>query len=89
MSAVVATISLMIEPLIITIIISCPCRSIGGRSRNCRGFNTGRPLLLRLIVVVGVVDDDYLAVISRPEDVVVEVTEKLSGEFLITRSVNK
>jgi hypothetical protein len=88
MSAVVATISLLIEPLIITIIISCPCRSIGGRSRNYRGFDTGRPLLLHLVVVVRVVDDDYLPVIRRPEDVMVEVTEKLSVEFLITRSVN-
>jgi hypothetical protein len=37
---------LLIGPLIITIIDPCPCRSIGGRNRNCRGFSTGRPLLL-------------------------------------------
>jgi hypothetical protein len=38
--------------------------------------------------VVGVIDDDYLAVTRRPEDVAVEVAKKLSGEFLIARSVN-
>jgi hypothetical protein len=86
MSAVVATIGLLIGPLIITNIDPCPCRSVSGRSRNYRGFSTGRPLLLRL--VVGVVDDDYLAVTRRPEDVAVEVAKKLSGELLIARSVN-
>jgi hypothetical protein len=62
MAAVVATLSLLLRPLIITISDPCPNRSIGGRSRNYRGVDTGRPLLLRLIVVVRVVDDDYLAV---------------------------
>jgi hypothetical protein len=77
----------MLGPLIIT--ISDPgCRSIDDRGRNCRGVDTGCPLLLRIIVVVGVVDDDYLAVTRRPEDVVVEVTKKLFGEFFIMRSVN-
>jgi hypothetical protein len=39
--------------------------------------------------IVGVIDDDYLAVTRRPEDVAVEVGKKLSGGFLIVRSVNK
>jgi hypothetical protein len=86
MAAVVATLSLLLRPLIITISDPCPNRSIGGRSRNYRGVDTGRPLLLRLII--GVIDDDYLAITRRPEDVAVEVTEKLSSEFLIVRSVN-
>jgi hypothetical protein len=88
MSAVVATISLLIGPLIITISDPCPCRSIGGRSRNYHGFDTSRPLLLCLVVVIRVINDDYLAITRRPEDVAVEVAEKISGEFLIARSVN-
>jgi hypothetical protein len=87
-SVVIAAIGLLIGPLIITIINLSPCRSIGGRSRNCHGFDTGRPLLLRLIVVVKVVDDDDLAVTRQPKDVPIEVAEKLSGEFLIARSIN-
>jgi hypothetical protein len=87
-SAVVATIGILIGPLIITISDPCPCRSIRGRSRNCRGVNTCRPLLLRIVIVVGVINDDYLAVTRRPEDVVVEVAKKLPSEFLIMRSVN-
>jgi hypothetical protein len=43
---------------------------------------------LRIVIVVGVIDDDYLAVTRRPEDVVVEVVEKLFAEFLTARSVN-
>jgi hypothetical protein len=84
----VATLSLLLGPLIITISNPCPYRSISGRSRNCRGVNIGRPLLLCLIVIIGVIDDDYLAVTKWPEDVTVEVTKKLSGEFLIARGVN-
>jgi hypothetical protein len=87
-SAVAATINLLLRPLIITISNPGPCRSIDNRSRNCRGVDTDCPLLLRLIVIVGVVDDDYLAVTRRPEDVVVEVAKKLSSEFLSARSVN-
>jgi hypothetical protein len=87
-SAVTAAIGLLIGPLIITIIDLCPYRSTSGKSRSCHGFDTGRLLLLRLIIIIGVIDDDYLAVTRRPEDVTIEVSEKLSGEFLITRSVN-
>jgi hypothetical protein len=87
MSDVAATIDLLLEPLIITISDTGPYRSIDGRSRNCRGVDIGHPLLLRLIVVVEVIDDDYLAITRRPEDIAVEVTKKLSGK-LITRSVN-
>jgi hypothetical protein len=86
MSAVTATIDLLLRPLIITISDAGPCRSIGSRSRNCCGVDIGHPLLLRL--VVGVVDDDYLAVSRRLEEVTVELAIKLSGELLITRSVN-
>jgi hypothetical protein len=61
MSAVVATINLLLGPLIITISDPCPCRSIGDRSMNCRGVDTSRPLLLRIVVVVRVINDDYFA----------------------------
>jgi hypothetical protein len=88
MFAVVATIGLLLGPLIITISDPCPCRSIGDRSRNYRGVDTGRPLLLRLVVIVRVIVDDYFAVTRRPKDVTVEVAKKLSGKFLIARSVN-
>jgi hypothetical protein len=63
-----------------------PLKSISDRSRNCRGFDTVC-LLLRLIVVRAI-NDDYLTVTKRPEDVAVEVVEKLFGKFLIVRSVN-
>jgi hypothetical protein len=43
---------------------------------------------MRLVGVVGVFNNNYLAVTKRPEDVVVEGTKKFSGELLITRSVN-
>jgi hypothetical protein len=43
---------------------------------------------LCLAVIVGVIDDDYLAITKQPEDVTVEIAKKLSGEFLIMRSIN-
>jgi hypothetical protein len=75
MSAVVAAIGLLVGPLIITITDLCPCRSIVGRSRICRGFDIGSLLLLCLVVVVGVIEDDYLTVTRRPEDVAVEIAK--------------
>jgi hypothetical protein len=77
-SAVVAAIGLLVGPLIITITDLCPCRS-----SSCRGFDTGSLLLLCLIVVIGVVEDDYLAITRRPEYVAVEITKNLSAKFLI------
>jgi hypothetical protein len=62
MFAVVATIDFLPGPLIITISDTGPCRSIDDRSWNCHGVDADRPLLLRLIIIVGVIDDDYLAV---------------------------
>jgi hypothetical protein len=88
MSAIATAISLLVRPLIITIIDPCICRGIIGRSRNYRGFNLGSCLLLCLTIIVGVIEGDYLAVTRRPEDVAVEVTKKLSGDFLITRSIS-
>jgi hypothetical protein len=88
MSTGVSAIGLLVGPLIIIIIDPCLCRSIIGRSMSCRGFNLGSCLLLCLTVVVGVVDDDYLAVTRWPEDVMVEIAKKLSGDFLIVRSIS-
>jgi UDP-N-acetylmuramyl pentapeptide phosphotransferase/UDP-N-acetylglucosamine-1-phosphate transferase len=87
MSAVVTAIGLLVRPLIITISDPCLSRSIIDRSRSCRGFNVSSFLLLCLIVIVGVIEDDYLAVTRRPEDVAVEIAKKLSGVFLIVRSI--
>jgi hypothetical protein len=87
-SAVVAAIGLLVRPLIITITNLCPYRSIINRSRSCCGFKTGSLLLLCLTVIVGVVEDDYLAITWRPEGVAVEIAKKLSGELLIERSIN-
>jgi predicted aspartyl protease len=39
-------------------------------------------------VDIGVIEDDYLAITRQPEDVTVEVAKKLSGEFLVVRSIN-
>jgi hypothetical protein len=38
---------------------------------------------VRLILIVGVTDDDDFAVVGRPEDIMVEVAEELPGEFLV------
>jgi hypothetical protein len=35
----------------------------------------GRPFLLCRVIIVGVINDDYLAVTRRPEDVAVELTK--------------
>jgi hypothetical protein len=35
-----------------------------------------------------IIEDDYLAVTRRPEDVTVEIIKKLSDEFLIAKSIN-
>jgi hypothetical protein len=43
---------------------------------------------LRHIIIVGVINDDYLAITRRPEDVTIELAKKFSGELLIMRSVN-
>jgi hypothetical protein len=85
MFVVATTIDLLLGPLSITISDTGPCRSIGGRSRNCRGVDIDRPLLLRLVVVVGVINDDYLAVTRRHEDATVEVAKKFSSELLVMR----
>jgi hypothetical protein len=87
-STVVAAIGLLVGLLIITITDIYLCRSIIDRSKSYHGFDTGSLLLLCLTVIVGVVEDDYLAVTRRPEDIAVEITKKLSAEFLITRSIN-
>jgi hypothetical protein len=43
---------------------------------------------LCLSVIIGIIKDDDLAVTRWPEDVTVEITKKLSGEFRIARSIN-
>jgi hypothetical protein len=65
-SAVVAAISLLVGPLIITIIDPYLCRIIISRSRSCRGFDIGSLLLLCHIVVVGVVRNIILLSPSGP-----------------------
>jgi hypothetical protein len=88
MPVVVTAINFLVGPLIITITDPCLCRSIINRSRRCSGFDIDCFLLLCPIIIVGVIEDDYLAVTRWPEDVAVEIAKKLSGEFLITRSIN-
>jgi hypothetical protein len=67
----------------------CPLGSLPSASwLGSRGFNLDSCLLLCLSVVVGVIEDDYLAVTRRPEDVTVDITKKLSGDFLIAKSIN-
>jgi hypothetical protein len=88
-SAAVAAIGLLIGPLIISITDLCPYRSIIDTSRSscCRGFDTDSLLLLCLSVIIGIIEDDDLAITRRLEDVTVEITKKLSGDFRITRSI--
>jgi hypothetical protein len=38
---------------------------------------------VRLVLIVGVTDDDDFAVAGRPEDITVEVVEELPGELLV------
>jgi hypothetical protein len=88
MSAGVSAIDILVGLLIITIIDHRLYRSIIGRSRSCRRFNLDGCLLLCLAIVIGVIDDDYLTVTRRPNDVAVEIAKKLSDDFLITRSIS-
>jgi hypothetical protein len=62
MSAGVSAIGILVGPLIITIIDPRFCRSIINRSRSYRGFNLDSCPLLCLTIIIGVVEDDYLAV---------------------------
>jgi hypothetical protein len=89
MFAGVSTIGFLVGPLITTIIDPCLCRSIIGRSRSYCGFNLDSCLLLCLAVIVRVIEDDYLTVTKRPQDVAVEFARKLSSDFLIMRSISK
>jgi hypothetical protein len=88
MSAEVSAIDILVGPLIITIIDPRLCRSIIDGNRSCCGLNLGGCPLLCLTVIIRVIKDDYLTVTRRPEDVAVEIAKKLSGDFLITRSIN-
>jgi hypothetical protein len=95
--AVVAT-GLLIGPLIITIIIFHPLRSIvsnGGGSwhrvdnnRSSRKFGASHLLIWRILFFIGVIDDDDLVVTRRLENVAVEVTKKFPSELRVMRSVN-
>jgi hypothetical protein len=38
--------------------------------------------------IIGIVEDDDLAITRRPEDVAVEIAKKLFGEFRVARSIN-
>jgi hypothetical protein len=87
MSDVVATIGLLVGPPIITITDPVFYRSIIDRSRGYRGLGISS-FLLCIVIVVRVIEDDYLAVTRRPEDVAVKIAKKLSGELFIARSIN-
>jgi hypothetical protein len=39
---------------------------------------------VRLILIVGVTDDDDFSIVGRPKDITVEVAEELPGEFLVS-----
>jgi hypothetical protein len=55
---------------------------------SCCGFDIDSLLLLCLGVVIEIIDDDDLAITRWPDDVTVEITKKLSGEFRIARSIS-
>jgi hypothetical protein len=38
---------------------------------------------VRLVLIIGITDDDDFAVAGRPEDITVEVAEELPGELLV------
>jgi hypothetical protein len=38
---------------------------------------------VRLVLIVGVTDDDDFAVTGRPEDITIEVAEELPDDFLV------
>jgi hypothetical protein len=97
-SIAVVVASLLIGPVIITIIIFRPCRSIIGvgggiwgrvdSSRSSRGFDVDSLLLMSLLLFIRVVEDDDIVVAKRLEDVTVEVAKKFLGELHVTRSVS-
>jgi hypothetical protein len=77
-SIVVAATSLLIGPLIITIIIFHPLRGIIGNgrrswcwadsSRSSREFGVDRLLIRCLLFFIGVIEDDDLAITRWPEE---------------------
>jgi hypothetical protein len=97
-STVDATTGLLIGPLIITITIFLPLKSIisSGRgswcrvdsSRSSREFNASHLLIRHLLFLSRVIEDDDLVVTRWPEDVVVEVTKKFPSKLRVMRSVS-
>jgi hypothetical protein len=94
-SPVVAIAHLLIGGKTITIIILHPLESfigVGDRggcgrdlcSRRRRSFGVDGILLVNLFFLIGVTEDDDLAIIGWPEDIAVEVIKKLFGELLIS-----
>jgi hypothetical protein len=95
---VVVTTSLLIGPLIITIIVFCPLRGIvsngGGSwrrvdsSRSSYEFDVDCLLIRSLLFFIRVIEDDDLIVTRWSENVAVEVTKKFLGELRVTRSAS-
>jgi hypothetical protein len=81
----ISTVSIIIwHPIGCFVDISCRSggvRGVGSRRWSSLGVDGG--VFVRLVLIVGVTDDDDFAVAERPEDITVEVAEELPGEFLI------
>jgi hypothetical protein len=55
----------------------------GVYSRRWSSLDVGGGVLVRLIFVVRITEDNDFAIVGRPENVAVEVTEELPGELLV------
>jgi hypothetical protein len=81
----VPTVSIIIRhPIRCVVGIGCGGGGIRGVcSRRWSSLGVDGDVLVRLILIVGVTEDNDFAIAGRPEDVAVEVTEELPGELLI------
>jgi hypothetical protein len=81
----VPTVSIIIwHPIGCFVGIGCGGGGIHGVcSRRWSSLSVDGGVLVRLILIVGVTEDNDFIVAGRPEDVAVEVTEELPGKLLI------
>jgi hypothetical protein len=81
----IPTVSIIIRhPIGCVVGIGCGGEGIRGVcSRRWSSLSVDGGVLVRLILIIGVTEDNDFTVAGRPEDVAVEVVEELAGELLV------